>query len=56
MDNEIAELKARLVAEQLYCWLCNVTGNRLATINSQIKVAELIKQLSLVYEQNESFK
>ena len=52
MDNEIAELKARLVAEQLYCWLCNVTGNKLATINSQVRVTKLIKLLSLMELEN----
>ena len=56
MDNEIAEVKARLVTEQVYCWLCNVTGNRLASIKSQIRVLQLIKQLSLMELQNKSFK
>ena len=52
MDNEIAEIEAKLVAEQLYCQSCNVTGNKLATINSQVRVTKLIKLLSLMELEN----
>jgi hypothetical protein len=54
MDNEIAEIRAKLVAEQLYCWLCDVTGNDVT--RSKIRIALLILQLKLTYQENKLFK